>query len=137
MKARVRYTGHRPNPAATHHTFRGDSGPVGRDLDRQSQLVLNRARTLIGVDSGTLLRSLHRERGVTAIGRYTDIVAGVPGRTTYIMDHHDGTPPHLIRPRRRKALKFRVGGATVFASRVRHPGSSGSKFLTRALDVLR
>lgn len=34
-----------------------------------------------------------------------------------------GTRPHVIRPRRRKALRFVVGGQTVFARKVNHPGN--------------
>lgn len=44
-----------------------------------------------------------------------------------------GTRPHLIRPRRAKALKFDVGGSTVFAKLVRHPGTDANDFMGRAL----
>ncbi|MDX2813447.1 hypothetical protein PV410_12920 [Streptomyces sp. PA03-5A] len=46
----------------------------------------------------------------------------------------DGTRPHLIRPRRAKALKFEVGGRTVYAKLVRHPGSRANNFMHRALE---
>ncbi|WP_284576856.1 hypothetical protein [Streptomyces sp. 2P-4] len=47
----------------------------------------------------------------------------------------DGTRPHLIRPRRRKALRFEVGGDVVFAKLVRHPGTKPNNFLGRALRL--
>ena len=49
--------------------------------------------------------------------------------------HYGGAPeratrPHVIRPRRAKVLRFTVGGVTVYARRVRHPG-------TKARNILR
>lgn len=46
-----------------------------------------------------------------------------------------GTRPHLIRPRRAKALRFDVGGTTVFAKLVRHPGTRANDFMSRALRL--
>lgn len=45
----------------------------------------------------------------------------------------DGTRPHIIRPRRAKALRFQMGGRTVFAKYVRHPGTRANNFLAAAL----
>lgn len=45
----------------------------------------------------------------------------------------DGTRPHLIRPRRKQALRFVVDGEVVFAALVRHPGTRPNNFLARAL----
>ncbi|WP_228980121.1 hypothetical protein [Streptomyces sp. DH12] len=45
----------------------------------------------------------------------------------------DGTRPHLIRPRRAKALRFEVGGRVTYAKIVRHPGTRANPFLQRAL----
>jgi hypothetical protein len=47
----------------------------------------------------------------------------------------DGTRPHIIRPRRAKALRFEVGGGVVFAKRVRHPGTRANDFMGRALRL--
>lgn len=44
-----------------------------------------------------------------------------------------GTRPHIIRPRYRKVLKFKVSGRTVFARIVHHPGTKKNDFLTKAL----
>lgn len=46
---------------------------------------------------------------------------------------NDGTRPHVIRPRRAKALRFTVGGRVVFAKVVNHPGQRAQPFLDRAL----
>jgi hypothetical protein len=135
MSGRATYVGHAPNEIVIRSIFRAEDGPVGRDLDGRSRRVLARARTLVGVRSGTLLASLRRESGQGPGGPYVDVVAGVRGLTTYLGYHHDGTPPHVIRARRRHALRFTVGGRVVFARSVRHPGSRGTRFLTRALDA--
>lgn len=49
--------------------------------------------------------------------------------TSYALDVHDGTPPHVIVPVRAQALRFDIGGETVFATRVNHPGTAGRPFM--------
>ncbi|MXM67073.1 hypothetical protein GR925_27490 [Streptomyces sp. HUCO-GS316] len=46
-----------------------------------------------------------------------------------------GTRPHLIRPRRARALHFYVDGSEVFTRLVRHPGTRANPFLQRALRL--
>jgi hypothetical protein len=46
---------------------------------------------------------------------------------------HDGTRPHIIRPKRAQALRFRIGGRVVFAKVVHHPGTRPRPFLDKAL----
>lgn len=47
----------------------------------------------------------------------------------------NGTRPHLIRPRRARALRFEVGGDIVYTKLVRHPGTRANPFLQRALRL--
>lgn len=47
---------------------------------------------------------------------------------------HEGTRPHEIRPRRKKALRWATGGGFVFAKSVMHPGTKADPFLQNALD---
>ncbi len=42
----------------------------------------------------------------------------------------EGTRPHVIRPRRAKALRFRVNGRIVYAQKVSHPGNKGTRWFT-------
>lgn len=46
--------------------------------------------------------------------------------------HHEGTRPHLIRPRYKKVLRFPGHSRTgwVFAKLVRHPGTKPNRYLT-------
>jgi hypothetical protein len=53
----------------------------------------------------------------------------------YAQAVHEGTRPHIIRPRRAKALRFRGGdGKFIFAKSVNHPGTKGNPFFTRATE---
>jgi hypothetical protein len=133
-----RYLHHNPDRRVVRDIVGGRGhGGLERDLDDRSRRVMAAARTLVRVRTGTLLTSIRREEGVGPLGRYIDIVAGIPGLTTYLGYEHDGTQPHVIRPRRRKALRFIAGGQVVFATRVNHPGTRGSHFLSRALAAAR
>lgn len=46
-----------------------------------------------------------------------------------------GTQPHVIRPRRKKALRFEIGGEVIFAAVVHHPGTRADDFMSRALHL--
>ena len=43
-----------------------------------------------------------------------------------------GSQPHVIRPRKARAMKFSTGGAPVFAKKVNHRGHKGNDFARRA-----
>lgn len=43
----------------------------------------------------------------------------------------EGTRPHVIRPRKKRALRFPAGGREVFARQVQHPGTKGVHMLKR------
>lgn len=90
--------------------------------------VFNRANVLTPVDTGNLRagnqmrvsRSAPGARGLV----YNDV--------DYALAVHDGSGPYTIRPRKGKALKFEVGGRTVYAKSVRHPGTRGRPWMRRA-----
>lgn len=46
----------------------------------------------------------------------------------------EGTKPHVIRPKNASALKFQIGGRTVFAKSVKHPGTKANPFMSDAID---
>ncbi len=119
----------------------------------------------VTIDQGRLGRLLRARGGLAerALRRRTDRVAGIargeaPGSMgDYIStriedgprglvgvvecDHPavrfvlDGTRPHVIRPRRASALRFELGGRTVFAKKVNHPGTRADNFLLRSLRL--
>lgn len=89
-----------------------------------------RARILAPVDTGRLRSDIRFE--------ITNRALGVTGRlfctVSYADAVHDGTRPHVIRPRRPDGvLRFRVGGQVVYARFVNHPGMRGRPFLSMAM----
>lgn len=91
---------------------------------------MNRAKVLAPVRTGRLRSSIRADpprifslRGSVTVGSDLEYAAFV----------NDGTKPHIIRPRRAKVLRFNVGGQTVFARVVNHPGTKARPFLDRAL----
>ena len=60
----------------------------------------------------------------------TEIEVGLRNPKKYARPQHEGTGPFVIVPRRRKALRFTVGGDVVFAKRVNHPGIRAKPFLS-------
>lgn len=92
---------------------------------------MNQATIDCPVDTGNL-RSHHIMR-VKELG--TQVRGSVINNAKYAAVVHDGSPPHTIRARRRKALRFTVGGETIFARSVRHPGAAPRPWLFKALRV--
>ena len=45
-----------------------------------------------------------------------------------------GTKPHVIRPKTKKMLAFRVGGKMVFARKVNHPGTRAYNYMRDAFE---
>jgi hypothetical protein len=92
--------------------------------------VVNRAKILAPVDTGRLRASIQGRFSRSWTLRpqfsvFTDV--------EYAQMVHDGTRPHIIRPRNAQALRFRVGNRIVFARVVNHPGTRARPFLDRAL----
>lgn len=115
-----------------NRTFRATSRSEGEIAARQ---VVARAKILAPVGTGRLRSSIRLERRSTfgLRQRWT-----VGSDVEYAPMVNDGTKPHIIRPKRANALRFKVGGKTVFAKVVHHPGTRARPFLDRALtDVAR
>lgn len=104
------------------------------DLERRMAKVKGGARATVRRRTGYLYSTIRNNNGVDAQGVYVDTIAGARD-TRYTMIEHDGSKPHIITPRRRKTLRFVAGGRVVFATKVRHPGTKGSEFLTRSLPL--
>lgn len=66
-------------------------------------------------------------------------MARVFTRVNYAAPVHEGSDgPYEIRPRTKKALKFKVGGQTIIVTKVIHPGNKPRPFLRKAtVDVAR
>lgn len=121
-------------PDATREFIEDPAGPVFADLDRRMTQAQAGAQRMVRVRTGRLLSTIRKQRGVSRRGPWVEVVAG--GRAARYAHYEErGTSAHYIRPRRRKALRFMQGGRVVFARRVWHPGTRGSRFLSRALPL--
>jgi hypothetical protein len=97
-------------------------GDIG-DLLRPTALRgVAEAKKLAPVRTGNLRRTIH-------IGRVSLDSAEVVASAKYARPVEFGAKAHLIRPRNRKALRFKVGGRTVFTRLVHHPGNKARPFL--------
>jgi HK97 gp10 family phage protein len=77
--------------------------------------------------TGTLRRSIDRRvisstKGLVFVGEKYG---------TYV---EEGTGPHIIRPKNKKMLAFKINGKMVFARQVRHPGSRPYPFMKPSFE---
>lgn len=64
--------------------------------------------------------------------------AGVAARGAPYWWHVEyGTAPHVITPKKSKALRFQIGKDEVYAKKVQHPGTAPNPFVKRAVNTLR
>jgi hypothetical protein len=96
-----------------------DLGPFMRDL---ALSAVAEEKKLAPVKTGNLRRSIH-------VGRVTDREAEVIAGAEYAAHVEFGTRAHEIRPRSRKALRWKDGSRTRFAKVVRHPGTKAQPFM--------
>ena len=84
---------------------------------------------LVPVKTGVLRNSIH----ITVEG--ARVVIG-PNMTQapYAGYVEFGTRPHVIRPKKGKVLRFKVGGTTVYARKVNHPGSRPHPYVMPAFQ---
>lgn len=102
-----------------------------RELRIVAPQVVNRAKILAPVDTGRLRAAIGPPRySRTATLRAQ---ATIDVNVDYADFVHNGTRPHVIRPRRADVLRFTVGGQVVYARVVHHPGTRARPFLDRAL----
>jgi hypothetical protein len=98
-------------------------------VTKVTRQILNRAKVLAPVRTGRLRSSGRMDVKITHIGP-TGVVT-FPVR--YAQFVHDGTRPHVIRAKNKKALKFKIGQKVLYRQVVNHPGTKPRPFLTRAM----
>jgi hypothetical protein len=118
----------RVDQGAIRRLLRSRSGPARRKLEAKVERVADIARAEAPGHMGEYIDTRIEEgpRGLQGV-----ITCDHPA-VRYVLD---GTRPHIIVPRRAKALRFEAGGSIVFAKRVRHPGTRPNNFLARALRL--
>lgn len=125
------------NQAALEQLVRSE--PVQRHLLRVGNRVRDRARELVGVSAQP--RGGHLRDAILTRIRPDGVAVGVftEPEATRAVYHHEGTRPHVIRPRKAKVLAFNwaKAGRVVFFRKVKHPGTRPNRFLLNALkDVI-
>lgn len=90
-----------------------------------------RAQAMAPVDTGNLKGSISTE--IAGDGLSAEVTANAD----YAAHVEYGTAPHVIRPRNASMLAFKVGGVTVFAKEVNHPGTAAQPFMTPAAEEVR
>jgi hypothetical protein len=108
-------------------------GPIRQDLTRRAVAV--QASMTRGCPRHThrLVNTIRKNDGRVGPNPSVDVLCGRDGLTDYLGYVLAGTSPHLIRPRNRQVLRFMAGGAIVFTTLVRHPGTAPNNFMLRAL----
>lgn len=117
------------------------AGEVRAALDAQLRVAAARlparmvaeTRRTVPVDTGQLLESI--KANATLRGPVLTVVVSSP--LVQAATTNTGARPHVIVPRRRRTLRFRVGGRVVYARRVNHPGNRGTHWFDRAMSQWR
>lgn len=76
------------------------------------------------------LKTSYRKRFFQLAGRITT-------DKDYIKHVELGTKPHEILPRFASALRFEIGGRTIFAKRVQHPGTRPQRIVRRTVRFIK
>lgn len=119
--------------------FQSRDGEVGHDLSRRGTRVQMGAKRQVGKDTHLLERSIVKrwDRGPVGEGaaRSGDLILQVGSwGVSYAYMHHQGTRPHIIRPRNPNGtLRWVKDGRVYFAKAVRHPGTAPNHYLSDQL----
>lgn len=108
-------------------------GMVGRYLRGKGLAIKAAAKGQVGFKTGALRASIHMRHSRDARGQYIKIGSPLP----YARVHHEGSKPHLIKPNKRRALRYFKDGFMVFAHQVRHPGTRPNRYLTDNLRLIK
>lgn len=126
--------------AAINRYLTDVNGPVGVFMERVALLVEAEAKRLApvrkggpGTPGGRLRASITHE--VVLSGGVP--VARVGSNVEYLLPVHEGSRPHIIVPKNKRALKFQKNNKTIFAKRVNHPGNKPNPFLRDALKAVK
>ncbi len=117
------------DPAGLQRQLTGPQSQMVRTLRETTRQTVNAAKLRSPVDTGQM-RNAHRVEDIR--------VQGAKASTAVVVDKdyaaavHDGSRPHIIRPKNKKALAFKRGGKTVFATSVKHPGAPARPWLLNA-----
>lgn len=106
---------------------------MAREAASITRRIVAQAKSNAPVKTGNLARMIEEEP-ITFAGPFR-IETGVTAKADYSAAVHEGTRPHVIRPKHARALAFPgAGGRTIFAASVNHPGTRPRPFLRNAAE---
>lgn len=128
------------NERGMFSVFQSKGGEVGKSLDHRGTVVQLAAKRQVGKDTHLLERSIVKRWGRGPTGRGAakagDLIMRVGSNRSYALVHHEGSRPHLIRPRNPNGvLRFQKGGKVIFARVVHHPGTAPNHYLSDNLHL--
>ena len=109
-------------PAAIQAALRAKAADLAERL-RRHVVDDKLSGQVLQARSGALRDSIAAEVSAEGDGFTATVFSTGDVKYAAIQEYGGKTPAHLIVPSKAKALAFTIGGGTVFASRVNHPGS--------------
>lgn len=118
---------------AMYDNLRRPRGMVGRHMVRRADTFIAAARLQVGKKTGRLAESIKvQEHKAEPYGQLMRVGSAVK----HARLHHEGTRPHVIKPKQNGGvLVFRMGARTVVTREVRHPGTKPNRYLTDNLEL--
>lgn len=121
------------NDREIQRVLNSPEGNVSKYLVKKAIIITAKAKAQVGVKTGALKKSIGWKYGRSLLGPYVEIGSSLH----YAYLHHEGSRPHLIRPKRAQVVRFSSKGSTIFAHRVVHPGTRPNRYLTDNLRWFR
>lgn len=125
---------------AMHELLTGPMGPVVRWHTEVCTQIQLRAKLQVRAKNPRLGPANRSNLADTIVKRFSasglSVLCEIGSPASYAGYVHDGTPPHIIRARNAKALRFfsqtaaKTGSGIVFRQMVNHPGTKPNRFLT-------
>lgn len=110
--------------------YPGDAITLWKYLERRNKIALLRAKKQVGFQTGALQRNIRAYHLGNAMGQFAGLIADKP----YALAHHEGTRPHIIKPKEAGGvLVFSKGSRVIRTREVRHPGTKPNKYLSDQL----
>lgn len=121
-----------PDRAAVRALMSSAAGPAYTAVRRMQDKTAALSDMKVPVDQGALKQS-QVKTPIVVTG--DSVEAGVEYRSPYALFVHDGTGPHVIRPRNARVLAWtsRGSGDASFAREVNHPGTKPQRWLQTSL----
>lgn len=110
----------------------GPRGVGTQAVSRLTRAVVASAKMKAPVKTGLLRNSITAPATPTVSGM--SVKSTVVATAPYAGFVHDGTRPHVIRPRNASVLRFPTRSGIVFAAHVNHPGTKARPFLRNAIE---